>query len=82
MQTISHLLDDSDTVRWIRMQKLKTIFAARSYVKARQVRAAPEFAKKIESVAWEISGALGCFAGKAAVRLRDLLSFFRLNGRT
>jgi glycosyltransferase involved in cell wall biosynthesis len=69
MQAIEALLDGTGFSRWIRQQKLKCIFAARSEVKKR--RCSPAFASKIDHVARSIAGRAHFILGQLAVASRE-----------
>jgi glycosyltransferase involved in cell wall biosynthesis len=80
MQAVTGLLQGSRVCRWVRLQKLKAIFAARCFDKVAQVEAsAPEFAREIRNAALQIAGSVPFVAGKAAVLLRDFVFFSRAN---
>ena len=73
MQSIASLIPESPIYRWIRRQKLKCLFAARSLVKEQWVhREQPDYAARIRKAARVRSSFPHYQAGRAAVRLRDL----------
>jgi glycosyltransferase involved in cell wall biosynthesis len=75
MQLIAPLLNETFPMRWVRQQKLKCIFAARSRVKIQRVRAnAPDFARIIRQETLKIVGTACWEAGSLAVLLRDLFA--------
>ena len=72
MQLIARLLGETGFRRWLRRQKLQTLFAARSQVKIRMVKpTAPEFAAEIRRVTREVVSPWQWGLGGLAVRLRD-----------
>ncbi|MDB6065696.1 MAG: hypothetical protein JWR26_1904 [Pedosphaera sp.] len=74
MQLICQLLGETGLHRWLRQQKLKILFSARSHVKIKQVKAnSPEFAAEIRRVTRETVSAWHWHAGGLAVWLRDEL---------
>ena len=74
MEAIFPLLKKNGFAAWLHREKQKSIFAARSQVKIRQIRAAdPELAEDVRKLAREHSTALHWFLGKFAVGLRDIL---------
>jgi glycosyltransferase involved in cell wall biosynthesis len=73
MQSVASLIPESPIYRWIRRQKLKCLFAARSLVKEQWVRKEqPDYAARIRKAARVRSSFPHYQAGRAAVRLRDL----------
>jgi hypothetical protein len=75
MQLIAPLLDETLPMRWVRQQKLKCIFAARSRVKTQRVRSSsPDFARIIRQETLKIVGPACWEAGSLAVLLRDLFA--------
>ena len=75
MDSIAQMLDQRGLRRWIHVQKLKTLFAARSYVKMKQVRnRSPEFAADIRRAACHISKLWRYLLAVAVVELRDFIS--------
>jgi glycosyltransferase involved in cell wall biosynthesis len=76
MQMIAALLDEKGVQRWLRIQRLKTVFAARCDVKARMVGPnSPDFAASIRSAARRIAGPGRCVLASIIVRARNLFSF-------
>ena len=72
MQLIAELLGETGLRRWLRRQKLQTLFAARSHVKLKMVKStAPEFAAEIQRVTREVVTPWQWHLGGLAVRLRD-----------
>ena len=75
MQLIAAMLNERGLTRWVRYQKLKCIFAARSQVKIQHVKSvAPEFAAAIRRASREITAPVNWIAGTLAFRLRNLVS--------
>ena len=76
MQIITGLMRESSIQRWLRHQKLRFLFAARSHVKIKLTHdTAPELALEIAKVSKNIVGNSFWILGKTAMILRDLLVF-------
>jgi glycosyltransferase involved in cell wall biosynthesis len=72
MQRVAALIDEAWPVRWLRRQRLKCIFAARSRVKMSQVgQTQPAYAREIGERARATVGEIPWRLGGAAVRVRD-----------
>lgn len=72
MQLISGLLGETGLRQWLRKQKLKTLFSARSRVKINLVQpTAPEFAAEIRRVTREVVSGWQWHLGGFVVGLRD-----------
>lgn len=70
MVLISELLGETGPLRWIRQQKLRYLFAARSRVKIAQVKdASPDYAKRIEQTARRNTSSLQWFLSGVIVQL-------------
>jgi glycosyltransferase involved in cell wall biosynthesis len=79
MALIADLIEDSPFGRWLRRQKLRSLYAARSHVKMQTLKSSrPELASAIRTASRQICGPWHWRLGAAAVLLRDLL--FRLLG--
>lgn len=80
MQTVLAWIEESPTRHWLRGQKLKCLFAARSFVKVDMMRSiAPEYASQIRATIQETVGPAHALLGWLALRGRD--AFWRLQGR-
>jgi glycosyltransferase involved in cell wall biosynthesis len=78
MQMIESFRQGSGFSRWLHGQKLRLIFAARSYDKVKIMRGQqPEFARKIHVTASELIPLPHWLLGKAAIGFRDTLRHFR-----
>ena len=78
MQTVSALISESDFRRWLRRQKLKCVFGARSRVKMKQMQPQnPAYAEDIGIATRTIVSPLHWILGGAAVVLRDGLCLLR-----
>ncbi len=74
MQAISKLIDEPAFNHWVRSQKLKGLFAARSHVKVRFMKKEqPDFARLIKQAAVERVGSFYWTAGSIVLFARDLL---------
>lgn len=73
MTEIAKLLHEGLFTRWLRRQKLRCIFAARTHVKFQRLREkSPDFAAEIARAGRQIAGPVCWPLGQLAVTLRDL----------
>ena len=80
MQMILPWIEESAVRHWLRGQKLKCLFAARSYVKVDMMRRTKlEYASQIRATIHQTVGPFHAFLGWLALRGRD--AFWRLQGR-
>ncbi|MBI2925098.1 MAG: glycosyltransferase family 2 protein [Verrucomicrobia bacterium] len=80
MQTVLPWIDEPAPRHWLRRQKLKCLFAARSCVKVDMVQASrPEYAQEIRRTLRQKVSPLHAVAGRLAVSLRDFV--WRAQGR-
>jgi glycosyltransferase involved in cell wall biosynthesis len=72
MNEIAKLIPEGPATRWLRHQKLRCIFAARTQVKIQRLQGkSPAFADEISRAGKKIAGPLCWPLGKVAVTLRD-----------
>ncbi|MCL5098337.1 MAG: glycosyltransferase family 2 protein [Candidatus Omnitrophica bacterium] len=78
MQTVSALMGDTGMASWLRRQRLRCIFAARSQVKVQMMRRQhPEYARGIRDATQALIGPLHWTLGRCAVGLRDFSQLLR-----
>jgi len=79
MNLIASLMDESPWKRWVRRQKLKSLFAARCRVKEQWMsQEDPSYAQAIYQASLEAAGRCHHILGRAAVQIRDCLKGPRL----
>lgn len=78
--TILPWIDEGPAARWLRAQKMRCLFAARTHVKADMMKnTRPDFAREIRRAMLNSISPVHGGLGKLAVRVRDVLD--RLRGR-
>jgi hypothetical protein len=70
---VSRMISEGALSRWVRVRKLRCLFAARTMVKVKMFRKNPEYARQIAAEGRRQVGGFYWLLGRVAVGLRDAI---------